>query len=146
MTLQKWGFLGQIRFWGLKKVFLGLKKKQKMDLKKKIGIIWFGYTLLGTPAVTSYKVPLAVLVENSFNKKFASSMVWKVMNEWKHYSSIIIIAHFFPCSPFWENWFLSSSSHKYELIPNGQWHCTIHSPVMSQGLLIVNIYSAFMCM
>ena len=30
---------------------------------------------MGTPTVPSYKVPLAVLVENSFNLKFASSLV-----------------------------------------------------------------------
>ena len=60
---------GQIRFWGLKKVFFG-PNKHKNWFSQKIGIIWFGCTLLGTPTVPSYKVPLAVLVENSFNQKY----------------------------------------------------------------------------
>ena len=48
----------------------GYLQNTKNWFSKKIGFIWFGCTLSGTPTVPSYKVPLAVLVENSFNQKY----------------------------------------------------------------------------
>ena len=41
MTPQKWGFLGQIRFWGLKKVFWGPPKRKKLIFSKNwTYVIW----------------------------------------------------------------------------------------------------------
>ena len=75
--------------WGLKKVFLD-PKNTKNWFSQKIGLTQFGRTLLGTPTVPSYKVPSTSLVENSFNSKFASSLVCKVGQKCPKFIEIVL--------------------------------------------------------
>ena len=60
MTPQKRRFLRTNKVLGAQKSFFGPPKTQKSDFLKKL-------QLYDYPKVPSYKAPLAVLVQNSFN-------------------------------------------------------------------------------